>query len=95
MKFEMDKIKTLADAIEIEFSEQELDLLMDSLDELTTKLDDLLEIDVNSEAKTCSSKQSNVFNDKCSNEDNLEFMKSVNNFDGKYVSVRKVINNEE
>ena len=94
MKIDKNEIKKLADAIKINVTNSELESLEESIADITKKLDELLEIKVEVEPKTSGVDLENIIiTDHVMDVDN-NFINSVNNFDGEYVHVKKVIGDE-
>ena len=94
MKIDKNEIKKLADAIKINVTNSELESLEESIADITKKLDELLEIKAEVEPKTSGVDLENIIiTDHVMDVDN-NFINSVNNFDGEYVHVKKVIGDE-
>ena len=94
MKIDKNEIQKLADAIKINVTNSELESLEESIADITKKLDELLEIKAEVEPKTSGVDLENIIiTDHVMDVDN-NFINSVNNFDGEYVHVKKVIGDE-
>ena len=97
MKMSDEEIKKLADSIKLNLSEEEIEEISGSIHEITSKLDELLKVETNSEPKIMGNEDVvNVFSDNENEIDvDVNILKNLNNYDGKYITTRKVVNDEE
>lgn len=94
MKIDKTEIKRLADVININVTDEELEKLEVSIGAVTEKLDELLDVHVDAEPLHSPNQNRNVFSTNIDESTNETTMKNVNNFDGEYVHVKKVIGDE-
>lgn len=90
-----DELKEMAEAIKLNLTEEELIEIEASITTITGKLNELLKVEVDDEAKTHGTDLSNVYAaDVDPEQSSMQTMKDINNFDGEYVHVKKVIGDE-
>ncbi len=96
MKISQEEIKKYADTINIEVSAEEISSIETSIMDITSRLDQLLAEDTGDfERKMLGTDNVNQFDVKHENEvKDEEHMTKLNNFDGEYIGVEKVIIDE-
>ncbi len=96
MKISKEEIQKLADAINIEINEQEIEHIENSITDLTTRLDQLLNEEIKTDERMMVATDNvnqfdSIHENEVSEKDHLE---NLNNFDGEYIGVKKVIGDE-
>lgn len=96
MKISKEEIEKYANAINLEINEEEIVSIENSIVDLTSRLDQLLAENTGDFARKMSGAEvNNILDNKHINEvENDDHMKNLNNFDGEYVAVEKVIIDE-
>ncbi len=96
MKISRSEIEKLANTINIEVSEEEITNIESSIKDITERLDQLLKEDLKTEeCKINATENVNQFDTTHDNEAiNDEHMRGLNNFDGEFIEVKKVIGDE-
>jgi Asp-tRNA(Asn)/Glu-tRNA(Gln) amidotransferase C subunit len=94
MKISKEEIVKLADSIMIELNEQEIEQIGNSIEEISGRISELLEVEVDCDAKIMGTANTNIYNNVFDETFNSDMMASLNGFDGTYVRTGKVIDNE-
>lgn len=96
MKISKEEIQKLADAINLEINDQEIAHIEESITDLTTRLDQLLNEEVKTDQRMMVATENiNQFDSTHENEaEEKDHFKNLNNFDGEYIGVKKVIGDE-
>ncbi len=96
MKISKEEIKKYADAINIEVNETEINSIEASIMDITSRLDQLLSEDTGDyKRKMLGTDIENQLDSTHTNEvAEDDHMKNLNNFDGEYIGVEKVIIDE-
>ncbi|MGL5020695.1 MAG: hypothetical protein ACRC5R_01535 [Mycoplasmatales bacterium] len=96
MKISKEEIIKLADSIMIELNEKEINEIEASIEDISTKLQEMLNVQVECDPKIMEGHNINQFNQEFLHEvDTRKMMETLNNFDGTYIKTGKVIDNEE
>ncbi len=96
MKISKEEIKKYADTINVEISEEEVASIETSIMDITSRLEQLLEEDSTiQKRKMVGTDLENQFDSTHVNEvEEDDHMSKLNNFDGEYIAVEKVIADE-
>lgn len=96
MKISRSEIEKLANTINIEVSEEEITNIESSIKDITERLDQLLKEDLKTEeCKINATENVNQFDTTHEDEtQNADHMTGLNNFDGEFITVKKVIGDE-
>lgn len=96
MKIQKEELRKIADTLKIELSEEEVNIIEDSIDKITDKLDEIFKEEVENEKqiRTLAQTEYKIDNSKNKNIDNVD-MNKLNNFDGEYISIEKIGENNE
>ncbi len=96
MKISKEEIQKLADAINLEINDEEVNHIESSIMDLTTRLDQLLNEEISTEQRTMvATTNINQFDSTHENEANeQDHFQNLNNYDGEYIGVKKVIGDE-
>lgn len=96
MKITKEEVEKLANSMMIHFDDNEVDSLIDSIANITSKLDELLLVEVDEQNYIHANDNVNVFNTNFSEEkDYSHILEKMNNFDGEYIRTGKVVSDEE
>lgn len=90
MKINKEELKDIAKKINIDLSENELDTINNSIVSITDKLNEIFEEDTDGvfEKRTSSEKSQDLEEEVIDDYERVD-MSKVNNFDGKYVRIKK------
>lgn len=94
MKISKEEIIKLADSIMLELNDQEIEQISNSIEEISVRINELLELEIDCEPKIMGTEQINIYNNDYNEPVNEAMMSSLNGFDGTYVRTGKVIDNE-
>lgn len=96
MNVSKEEILKYASAINIEVNDEEIKNIENSIQDLTSRLDKLLAEDTGEfNRKMLGADLKNQFDSNSDNEvENDDHMKNLNNYDGQYIGVEKVIIDE-
>lgn len=96
MNVSKEEILKYASAINIEVNDEEIKNIENSIQDLTSRLDKLLAEDTGEfDRKMLGADLKNQFDSNSDNEvENDDHMKNLNNYDGQYIGVEKVIIDE-
>lgn len=96
MNVSKEEILKYASAINIEVNDEEIKNIENSIQDLTSRLDKLLAEDTGEfKRKMLGADLKNQFDSNSDNEvENDDHMKNLNNYDGQYIGVEKVIIDE-
>ncbi len=96
MKITKAEIEKLANTINIEVSEEEITNIESSIKDITERLDQLLSEDLTTdERKITATENVNQFDNNHENEASADnHMENLNNYDGEFIEVKKVIGDE-
>lgn len=96
MKITKEEVEKLANSMMIHFDDNEVESLIDSIADITSKLDELLLVETEEKEYIHATENKNVFNTNFSEEkDYSHILEKMNNFDGEYIRTGKVVNDEE
>jgi len=95
MKITKEEISKLAKDIKVDIPDADLDSIIESIEDISRNLDELVKFEVDAEPKIMETTITNQFNDDYSKEvDTKELMESMNNYDGTYIKIGKVIDSD-
>jgi Asp-tRNA(Asn)/Glu-tRNA(Gln) amidotransferase C subunit len=94
MKISKEEIVKLADSIMLELNHEEIEQISASIEEISSRISELLEIEVDCDPKIMGAEKVNVFNSDYNEVVCDDMMSSLNGFDGTYVRTGKVIDSE-
>ncbi len=94
MKITKEEIKNISDMINIDLNEEEVVEVENSIAQIVKRFDEMLAIEDLEERKISSTRQVNQFNEDFSQTNTNELFENINNFDGEYVTTKKVIGDE-
>lgn len=96
MKISKEEIKKLADNINIPLTDNEIDEISTSIEEITKTLDDMLDIETDGERKIMGNEQlANVYSSNEKEGNVEELVANLNNYEDGYISVNKVEESDE
>ena len=95
MKITKEEVLKLANDIKIDIPDSDLDAIIESIEDISRNLEELVKFEVEAEPKMMEATITNQFNDDYSKEvDTKELMEAMNNYDGTYIKIGKVIDSE-
>ena len=95
MKITKEEVIKLANDIKIDIPDSDLDSIIESIEDISRNLEELVKFEVEAEPKMMETTNVNQFNDEFYKEvDTKELMESMNNYDGTYIKIGKVIDSE-
>ena len=95
MKITKEEVLKLANDIKIDIPDSDLDAIIESIEDISRNLEELVKFEVEAEPKMMEATITNQFNDDYSKEvDTKELMEAMNNYDGTYIKIGKVIDND-
>lgn len=96
MKISKEEIKKLADNINIPLTDNEIDEISTSIEEITKTLDDMLDINTDGERKIMGNEQlANVYSSNEKEGSVEDLVNTLNNYEDGYISVNKVEESDE
>jgi Asp-tRNA(Asn)/Glu-tRNA(Gln) amidotransferase C subunit len=94
MKISKEEIIKLADSIMLELNDQEIEQIGNSIEEMSARISELLEIEVDCEPKIMGTDNNNIYTNVYDENISTDMLTSLNGFDGTYIRTGKVIDNE-
>lgn len=96
MKISKEEIKKLADNINIPLTDNEIDEISTSIEEITKTLDDMLDINTDGERKIMGNEElANVYSSNEKEGSVEDLVNTLNNYEDGYISVNKVEESDE
>lgn len=96
MKISKEEIKKLADNINIPLTDDEVNEILTSIEEITKTLDDMLDIQTDGNRKIMGNEEiSNVYSSNQKEGSVEDLVNTLNNYEDGYISVNKVEESDE
>lgn len=91
MKMNKEELKSLAGKLKIDFTNEEIDHISDSICEITSKLEEILKVDTEGLEPMFSNAydEYNIEQEEADDQDLTVNMEKINNYDGTYVKLKR------
>lgn len=93
MKLTIEELKKLADTINVDVTDEEIMQIQNSIVDITSRIDEMLQVADDCEPFISPCEQTNVFNGEFEKTDS-NIMEKLNGYDGEYIKTEKVVDDE-